>query len=79
MRFLKFFYPGLRIKRWFFLSFVGTISLFIGAAMASGHWLLLRFELSIRSWAYNHIGVGVAIAPGGNVIWTQIFIKGYFE
>ena len=33
MRFLKWFYPGMRVKRWFGMSIIGVIIFGMGAAI----------------------------------------------
>ena len=64
MRLFKWLYPGLRVKRWFLIYFVGIIFIGFGAAVASGHWFLLRFELALRQVVFNLTGLDMPLLGG---------------
>jgi len=57
MRFFKWLYPGLRVKRWLLVSFLGIIFIGFGGAVASGHWILMRIELSMQGAIFNLTGL----------------------
>lgn len=64
MRLLKWLYPGLRVKRWLLISFIGIIFIGFGAAVASGHWFLLRFELALRQVIFTWTGLDLPLLGG---------------
>ena len=56
MRLLKWLYPGLRIKRWFFLSMVGIFLFLIGLGMVWGHQIIGFAERQVLSLLVLLIG-----------------------
>lgn len=63
MRFLKWFYPGMRIKRWIFLAVIGVLFFGIGSALLpiEGNVLLRAFSLSILVLGFICLGVGFVL------------------
>lgn len=56
MRLLKWLYPGLRIKRWFFLSMVGIFLFLLGLGMVWGHQIIGFAERQVLSLLVLIIG-----------------------
>lgn len=56
MRLLKWLYPGLRIKRWFFLSMMGIFLFLIGLGMVWGHQIIGFAERQVLSLLVLLIG-----------------------
>ena len=57
LRFVKWLYPGMKIKRWLFLSFFGVL-LF---GMGSGLLLLAEAGSSVRIASLGILGFGFAL------------------
>ena len=64
MKFLKWLYPGLRVKRWLLLAFIGVILIGVGAVTASGNWFVFNAELSLRLLLYQLTGINSSVLSG---------------
>ena len=82
--YLKWFYPGLGVKRYFFLAFLGVFLVTIGIAVV-GSWRLLGFwEDLLHNLVTHTVGqgtievqlAGLAVAALGIFFFYQGFIRG---
>lgn len=57
---LKWLYPGMRVKRWIGLGFLGLILFLLGAAiMLQAHRGQPPFILRLASWIVKHLPIGI--------------------
>ena len=63
MRFLKWFYPGMQIKRWLFLAIVGILCFGIGSALlpVEGNIIQRAISLVILAIGLMSLGTGVVL------------------
>lgn len=88
MRLLKWLYPGLRIKRWFFLSMVGFFLFLIGLGMVWGHQIIGFAERQVLSLLVLLIGerkpifygfVFMLVGLGSIVVAVKYAVKSILE
>jgi len=88
LRLLKWLYPGLRIKRWFFLSMVGFFLFLIGLGMVWGHQIIGFAERQVLSLLVLLIGerkpifygfVFMLVGLGSIVVAVKYAVKSILE
>jgi len=67
---LKWFYPGMKVKRWFFLSFIGIILIVAGGQFLSGSTAAFRMV----GIGYMFIGIAIVILGIKNMLGSFIAV-----
>ena len=57
LRPLKWFYPGMRVKRWLFLSFIGVIFIVAGGQYFSGPTVIFQ----VIGISFIFLGIGIIL------------------
>lgn len=77
MDFWKWFYPGLKIKRWLAVTIAGTICIGAGLAVINDSQFLGLFESAAKYLTYNLIGRSSSVVSGLITIAIGIFLVGF--
>lgn len=64
MKYLKWLYPGLRVKRWLFFTFIGIVFISIGIIIILSTWVTLVFTPVLKKIIIYIIGVYSPVFSG---------------